>query len=142
MAQRDRYHQHVKNALIKDGWTITHDPLRLIAGTQNVFVDLGAERIIAAERADEEGRILRIAIEVKSFLSISSVADLEQAVGQYLLYRGVLIRTEPDRILYLAISKHIYDTVFGTLLGQIALMDYGVKVVACDMDKEEVKLWT
>lgn len=29
MPVRDRYHDHVKHALIKDGWTITHDPLRL-----------------------------------------------------------------------------------------------------------------
>lgn len=29
MPARDIYHNTVKNALIKDGWTITHDPLRL-----------------------------------------------------------------------------------------------------------------
>jgi XisH protein len=23
---RDIYHEHVKEALIKDGWTVTHDP--------------------------------------------------------------------------------------------------------------------
>jgi hypothetical protein len=26
---RDTYHNHVRNALTKDGWTITDDPLRL-----------------------------------------------------------------------------------------------------------------
>ena len=26
---KDLYHNAVRNALIKDGWTITHDPLRL-----------------------------------------------------------------------------------------------------------------
>ena len=26
MAAKDKYHEHVKEALIKDGWTITHDP--------------------------------------------------------------------------------------------------------------------
>lgn len=29
MPSRDIYHNTVKNALLKDGWTITHDPLRL-----------------------------------------------------------------------------------------------------------------
>jgi len=29
MSAKDRYHNCVKNALIKDGWVITHDPLRL-----------------------------------------------------------------------------------------------------------------
>ena len=29
MAAKDIYHEHVKNALEKDGWTITDDPLKL-----------------------------------------------------------------------------------------------------------------
>ena len=29
MPAKDIHHDTVKNALIKDGWTITHDPLRL-----------------------------------------------------------------------------------------------------------------
>ena len=27
MAAKDFFHSHVKNALIKDGWTVTDDPL-------------------------------------------------------------------------------------------------------------------
>jgi XisH protein len=63
MPAKDRYHDTVKNALIKDGWTITHDPLRIrLARGKNLFVDLGAERLLAAERGTE-----KIAVEVKSF---------------------------------------------------------------------------
>ncbi|MGF1569546.1 MAG: element excision factor XisH family protein [Nodosilinea sp.] len=29
---RDRFHQIVKTALIRDGWTVTHDPLQLKVG--------------------------------------------------------------------------------------------------------------
>jgi hypothetical protein len=29
MPAKDIYHETVKNALIKDGWTITDDPLKL-----------------------------------------------------------------------------------------------------------------
>lgn len=35
MPRRDLYHDTVRNALIKDGWTITHDPL--ILGDQYVL---------------------------------------------------------------------------------------------------------
>jgi hypothetical protein len=42
MPARDIYHNQVKNALIKDGWTITHDPLKLEIGSKDLFVDLGA----------------------------------------------------------------------------------------------------
>ena len=48
MPARDIFHQNVRNALTKDGWTITDDPLTLQFGTTDVFVDLGAEKLIAA----------------------------------------------------------------------------------------------
>src|SRR5437764_15436543 len=96
LAQRDIYHDSVKQALIKDGWTITHDPFVVAFGLHNLYVDLGAEQMLAAER---EGR--RIAVEVKSFIRRSEVEDLENALGQYLLYRSLLQRTDPERVLYL-----------------------------------------
>ena len=49
MPAKDLYHEAVKNALIKDGWTITHDPLTLKIGESRLFMDLGAEQMIGAE---------------------------------------------------------------------------------------------
>lgn len=69
MPAKDLYHEAVKNALIKDGWTITHDPLRLrLRRGKSLFVDLGAERLLAAERGAE-----KIAVEVKSFARASDM---------------------------------------------------------------------
>ena len=96
MPARDLYHHQVRQALVKDGWTITHDPLRLTWGRKDVYVDLGAERILAAEKGSQ-----RIAVEIKTFLGPSDMQDLEQALGQFVLYRSVLRRREPDRELYL-----------------------------------------
>jgi hypothetical protein len=45
---RDKYHYHVREALIKDGWTITHDPYYIISPGLNYPVDLGAEKVIGA----------------------------------------------------------------------------------------------
>ena len=42
MPAKDIYHDTVKNALIKDGWVITHDPLPLRWGSDLLYVDLGA----------------------------------------------------------------------------------------------------
>jgi len=50
MPARDLYHNQLKNALIKEGWTITNDPLRLRWGSKDMYVDLGAERILSAEK--------------------------------------------------------------------------------------------
>ena len=63
MPAKDLYHDTVCTALIKDGWTITHDPLILKIGGRSVFVDLGTQKLIAAERGSE-----KIAVEIKSFL--------------------------------------------------------------------------
>jgi XisH protein len=77
---RDRLHDAVRNALVRDGWTITHDPLRITSGRRNLYVDLGAERLVAAEKG-----ALRIAVEVKAFSGPSDVEALEQAMGQHVL---------------------------------------------------------
>ncbi len=81
MSARDRYHDCVKNALVKDGWVITHDPPRLPWGQKDLYVDLGAEQLLAAEKGAR-----RIAVEFKSFLGRSEIDDLEKALGQFLLY--------------------------------------------------------
>ena len=107
MPARDIYHDSVKNALIKDGWTITHDPLRLSWGGKDLYVDLGAERLLAAEKAGQ-----KIAVEIKSFVGDSEVDDLEKAIGQYVVYHAVLAEREPTRVLYLAVSRDALQDIF------------------------------
>ena len=79
MSRRDIYHNTVKQALQKDGWTITHDPFPLEIGRKRLSVDLGAEKLISAKKSKR-----RIVVEVKSFIGQSDVKDLEQALGQYI----------------------------------------------------------
>src|SRR5438270_13878781 len=107
MPALDHYHQVVRNALIKDGWTITHDPITLSIGMDRVHIDLGAERVIAAEKD-----VRKIAVEIKTFAGRSRLADFEAAVGQYVIYRMALRRTEPDRELYLAVPQPIVVSRF------------------------------
>ena len=54
MSKRDRYHYEAKRALQKDGWTITHDPFALEIGEKGLAVDLGAERLINAEKGQQK----------------------------------------------------------------------------------------
>jgi XisH protein len=101
---RDIYHQHVKEALIKDGWTITHDPYYLdIATPSPLEIDLGAERLMSAEKGSE-----KIVVEVKSFLNRSLTYDFYGAYGQFRIYRRGILQTDPDRILFLAIAKDVF----------------------------------
>ena len=112
MPARDIYHNTVKNTLIKDGWTITDDPFRLKWGNNLLYVDLGAEQLLTAEKENR-----KIVAEVKSFVSQSNIADLQNALGQYTLYRNIIEETEPDRTLYLAVHEETFATIFEEALG-------------------------
>lgn len=136
MPAKDIYHDTVKTALTKDGWTITHDPLRLRWGSTDLYVDLGAEQLLAAEKT---GR--KIAIEVKSFIGSSKINDLENAFGQYALYQEILTRQEPDRVLYLAISEEAFLNVFEESLGKLFLESNRVNLVVFDYEEEVILRW-
>lgn len=136
MPAKDFYHDIVKNALIKDGWIITNDPLRLKWGVRELFVDLGLTKLIAAEKGEQ-----KIAVEIKSFTNPSMIADLEQALGQYLIYRAVLEEVEPDCLLYLAIRQATYQSIFSEPIGQLVLQKYQINLLVCDTQKEEIVQW-
>lgn len=137
MPARDRYHNHVRTALQRDGWIITHDPLKLKWGAKDMYVDLGAEQLFAAERGTR-----KIAVEVKSFLGPSEMADLEQAVGQFVLYSSVLRQVEPERQLYLAVHEEIFADLFEEPIGQLLLANHQIQLVVFDPVTEVIRLWT
>jgi hypothetical protein len=107
MSARDIFHNAVRVALEKDGWIITHDPLSVKVDEIDFYIDLGAERILAAQKAGQ-----KIAVEIKSFLGASEVSDFYVALGQTLTYRSALRKKYPNRVLYLAISEDIYQDFF------------------------------
>jgi hypothetical protein len=132
----DIFHETVRHALVADGWTITHDPLVIPFGDTTLYVDFGAERLIAAEKAGH-----KIAVEVKSFLSRSLVRDLENALGQYLLYQSVLLRRDADRVLYLAVPRNVEEGILSSELGRAAVEDYQLRLIVFDPDKEQIAKW-
>jgi len=136
MPARDIYHNAVKNALIKDGWTITHDPLAVEIEGDRLYIDLGAERVIAAEKGTR-----KIAVEIKTFGGPSPMADMERALGQYVLYRIFLKRTDPERELYLAVPEDVLEDLFQRVPGRGFLEDEGGKVFGVDNANEEIKKW-
>ncbi|HLB48477.1 MAG TPA: XisH family protein [Anaerolineales bacterium] len=135
MPAKDIFHDAVKNALIKDGWTITHDPLRLTWGGKDMYVDLGAERLLAAEKAGQQ-----IAVEIKSFIGDSEMDDLEKAIGQYVVYRAVLAEREPNRVLYLAVPTDVLD-IFEQPLGELLLKNHLAQVIGFDPQAEVIVRW-
>jgi XisH protein len=133
----DKIHNAVRNALIKDGWLVTHDPYVIQFEEITLFADLAAERALAVERA---GR--KIVVEVKSFSGASPVQDLKMALGQYDLYRGFIELTDPERELYLAISDSTYRSVFAQRAIQVIVQRYQLPLIVVDIQTEEVVTWT
>ena len=135
MSARDRLHNTVRNALIKDGWDITHDPLTLSWGERKLFVDLAAE-----QNNIEQKIAVEIAVEVKGFSRKSDMADLENALGQCLLYHDVLAELDPDRTLYLGIPEGALY-VFEEPLGALMLRNKRVRLLVFSAEKEEILQW-
>jgi XisH protein len=133
---RDIYHNTVKTALQKEGWTITHDPFPLQIGKKRLSSDLGAERLMSAQKETQ-----KIVVEVKSFVGPSNVKDLEQALGQYILYRQILDEMGSDRILYLAVEQPIFNSVFRIELGQVLLKNQIIKLIVFDDEREDIVKW-
>lgn len=56
MPARDIFHKVVRPALEKAGWEITDDPLLIEYGKQDLYIDLGAQKLIAAEKGGTQNR--------------------------------------------------------------------------------------
>lgn len=136
MAARDKYHLEFREALEKDGWTITHDPYFLETEETEYEVDIGAEKVIGAEKGG-----VKIAVEIKSFLRESVAYDFHEALGQYLQYRLGMQMQEPDRAVFLAVTANRYKRIIQLTLPRLSIQQFGVQVVVFDPDDKKITQW-
>ena len=101
-----------------------------------MYIDLGAEEIVAAER---EGQ--KIAVEIKSFLGASSISEFHTAPGQFFNYRLALEEKEPDRILYLAVPLNTYNEFFTLQFIQKAVYRAALKLLIYNEQEEVISQW-
>jgi hypothetical protein len=135
MAATDKIHQPVKSALIRDGWTITNDPFTLDIGTDTLYADLKAEREVAGNAKQV------IVVEVKSFSEKSLIHALQQALGQYQIYRNILEDYFPDFALYLAVSMDAYKELQLRTSFQILMRRKQLALIVVDIGNEEIVAW-
>jgi len=136
MAAKDIYHDHVRKALENDGWTITDDPYGLKWGRATLQIDLGAERLIAAEKGNQ-----KIAVEIKSFIGRSKIDDLEDALGQLMVYRHLLRKQEPERLLYLAVDVGVYASFLSQPHVEPLMREENIRLIVFEPMKEEIIKW-
>jgi hypothetical protein len=136
MPRYDAHHDVVKTALVKDGWTITHDPFIISIGRRRMLADLGAEKASYAIRQDE-----KIVIEIKVLGGDSLINDLHRAIGQYQNYRSLLRHLKSERKLYLAIPLNVYEKEMGDEMIQTIISDQQILLLVFDPEKEEIVQW-
>lgn len=147
MPQRDTIHEIVKQAVIKDGWIITEadDPYVISYGQRFLFVDLGASKFannsIQGSLVGAEKNNSRIAIEIKDFRAKSLIKDLEQAIGQYVLYRLLLEQIDPGREVYLAITDTVYEDFFSEPIGELVINELPLKMIIVNSQRVEITKW-
>jgi XisH protein len=108
----------------------------LRVGQRNLYIDL------AAERGDGEAVALElIALEVQSIGDPSPVADLQQALGQFIMYRMVLAERQPERTLFLAVPGDVYDGFLSEPLGRRMMERFRLKVMVFDPATGRVLRW-
>ena len=135
---KDICHDLVKQALINEGWTITHDPyyLPLGLGRKRVAADLGAEKFVVAEKGLE-----KILVEIKSFITTSNINELNHSIGQYDFYALLLEQKEPNRIPYLAMPNDAYEDLIREPIIQTFLQRHNVKLILFDIENPIIHAW-
>jgi hypothetical protein len=136
MPAPDIYHENVKQALLRDGWNILKEHYELKYRGDRLYPDLAAEKSIVAERGTQ-----KILVEIKSFLGRSFIADLQAAIGQYVMYRNVIQAQGLEFKLYLAIAEEVYNKKFQTPLAQLIVEENQVNLLVFSVDQEVVSQW-
>jgi len=132
----DLFHGLVRSLLEQDGWVITDDPLTIKGLTRKIFIDLAAEKIFAAERGE-----VKIAVEVKSFLSPSLLHDFYEAIGQYSIYWDALREDEPARLLFLALPVAAYEELLTEPFVRHTVQRLGILTLVFNPETKKIEQW-
>lgn len=133
---KDLIHYQIKTALEKDGWNIIADPYILKLPDISFEIDLGAEKIITAQKENE-----KIVVEIKSFRSSSLISDIYNAYGQYELYREGLIVKNDESEIFLAISTITYKRISANRFLVKWLSRSNLKLLVVELKSQTIKQW-
>ncbi|MBX3085305.1 MAG: fatty-acid synthase [Anaerolineae bacterium] len=133
MPVKDRYHDAVKHAFIKDGWTINDEQFSLTVDQRNLWIDL---QVSKAEPS------IVILVEVKELAEVDSAIEaLANALGKIDLYRLALANASLSLPLYLAVSKESYAGILSEKIGQLAIESAQIPLIVFDPEQEEILKW-
>jgi len=133
MPAKDRYHDAVVHALVKDGWTITSEQVFIDFAERHLWVDIQAAK--ALEK-------LTILVGVKGFENMPSPVDyLTSAVGKYVIYLSALDYAGLDTPLYMTVPIAAYEGILSEEIGRRTVRKANIRLMVFDPREEEVVRW-
>ncbi|MEB3884297.1 element excision factor XisH family protein [Lyngbya sp. CCY1209] len=74
-------------------------------------------------------------------LMLHYMTVVENALGQYVLYYDIMQDIEPERSLYLAIKKDVFEDIFEEPIGEVLLRNKRLSLIVFDEKKEAICQW-
>ena len=133
---KDKIHEIVKKAIENDGWLITHDPLIFQINNDFIAIDLGAEKMIIAERGNK-----KIAVEIKTFDQPSLIYEFHKVLGQYYNYETVLSVTDKQRELFIAIPDVIHNILLKNSIIKKSIERIKMKFIIVNLENSKIVEW-
>jgi hypothetical protein len=131
----DNCHEQVVQALLKDGWHVEDSPVKLSLEARLAYVD------VELSRGTNGSRQQIILVEVKCFPDQDSTTrDLYVSIGQYLVYRAMIVELGLPHTLYLSVPDNIFANVFDLSVMRV-INESQIKIVVVNLDKERVTRW-
>ena len=130
MPAKDRHHDTVKRALIKDGWIIDDEQVAFIGSERQIVIDL---------QISKEGQGI-ILVEVKGFQP-SMVEALANAIGKMLIYRYILNELTQNIPVWLAVPEFAYQSILTEDMGLTMRRQLGMDLVVFSLEREEIVQW-
>lgn len=101
------------------------------------MIDLAAEdSTLGAEKGGE-----RIAVEVQSFRGASDVRNMQEALGQFMIYKLALSSTDPHRRLLMAVDEDVYNDFLTQQFGQAILTRFEIPLIVVEPTTRRVLRW-
>ncbi len=133
MPAKDRYHDAVVRAVVKDGWTIAAQQVGVLIAGRRLRIDI---------RAVNASQSVAILVDVKGFENTPSPVDyLAETVGKYVLYRSTLDYVGITEPLYLAVPHAAYMGILSEAIGQQVISKVGISLMVFDPRKEDIVQW-
>lgn len=134
---KDIIHKAVKEAFIKDGWTISNDPFNVKLLRDFTFFEID----LAAHKQREHSTPIYIAVEVKSLLGASTINAFHTILGQYLNYKRALQDRSLNNDLYIAVSVKGWRELSGYDFVQRQIGYYQLQFVVINIDQKRIIQW-